>query len=311
MKRKIVFSLGLMMLCVLLWSNFVQSFPAVKAAKLAPPINVRVEAGENAIKVMWDAGSDESDYNQAGYNVYFDTKSLILRPPDHLPNEVQVGKRVHTCVIRGLENGRQYFFQVRARDLVGRISAASLAEKDGVPQLGGKNYSVSMYDDDEVTNNNSGYGWSRDNGQGLPGHRNLTQHGKDVDILMMESPAAKSKSIFISPSEADFTSRCPLRNKTLIVDIGEKWIVADSLSELTFATTAEIKKGHIYVLKTHDSYYAKLRIESIEAVTLLPRLGAQHSNTNLNKITFTYVSQLGQSYEDFLTGKPAVASADR
>jgi hypothetical protein len=294
-----------MMLSAVLWSNFAQSSPAVKLAKLAPPTNVRVEAGENAIKVLWDASSDEADHTLAGYNVYFDTKSLVLLLPDRLPNEVQVGKRVHACVIKGLENGRQYFFHVRARNIVGDISAAGLPEQEAAPQPEGKNYAVSMYDDDVSTpTSNSGYGWSRENGQDIPGYRGVTQHGKYVDILMMESPTAKSQSIFISPSEADFNQRWPLRNKTLIADIGTTWVMADSLPDEAFATTAEIKHGHVYVLKTHDKYYVKLRIDSIEEVNLLLRFGEPRRNAILNKITFTYASQLGQSYEHFLTGKP-------
>lgn len=305
MKRAIVLSLGLMMLYFVLWSNFAQSSPAVKAVKLAPPTNVRLEAGDNAIKVLWDAGSDEADYNQAGYNVYFDTKSLVLLPSDQLPNEVQVGKRVHTCVIRGLKNGGQYFFHVRARNLVGGVSAASLPEKAGAPQPAGQNYAVSMYDEDlSTTANNSGYGWSRENGQDIRGYMGVTQQGKYVDIIMMESPTAEGQSVFISPSEADFTKRWPLRNKTLIADIGTNWVVADSLFEGAFATTAEIKNGHVYVVKTHDNYYVKLRIDSIAEVNLLLRHGEKRRDTNLNKITFTYASQLGQSYEHFLAGKP-------
>jgi hypothetical protein len=144
MKRTIVLGASLMMLWAVLWMSFAQGSPTVKIAKLAPPTNVRLEAGENAIKVLWDASSDEADYNLAGYNVYFDTKSLVLLSPDHLPNAVQVGKRVHTCVVRGLENGRQYFFHVRSRNIVGGLSAASLPEKEAAPQPEGKNYAVSI-----------------------------------------------------------------------------------------------------------------------------------------------------------------------
>lgn len=305
MKCKMILGASLIMLSAVLWKNFAQSSPAVKPATLAPPTNVRVEAGENAIKVLWDASSDEADHTLAGYNVYFDTKSLVPLSPDRLPNEVQVGKRVHAYVIKGLENGRQYFLHVRARNIVGGISAASLPEQEAAPQPEGKNYAVSIYDDDVSTAaNNSGYGWSRENGQDIPGHRGVTQHGKYVDIVMMELPDAKGKSIFISPSEAGFTQRWPLRNKTLIADIGTNWAMADSLPDEAFTTTAEIKNGHVYVLKTHDKYYVKLRINSIEEVNLLLRFEEQRRNAILNKVTFTYASQLGQSYEHFLTGKP-------
>lgn len=304
MQRTIVLGLGLMVLSAVLWSNFAQSSPTVSPAKLAPPTNVRVEAGENAIKVLWDASLNEVDHTFAGYNVYFDTKSLVLFAPDRLPNEVLVGRRVHACVIKGLENGQQYFFHVRARNVDGDISAASLPEQEAAPQPEGKNYAVSMYDDDVSTpTSNSGYGWSRENGQDIPGYRGVTQHGKYVDIVMMELPAAKSKSIFISPSEAGFTQRWPYRNRTLIADIGTTWVMTDSLPDEAFTTTAEIKNGHVYVLKTHDNYYVKLRIDSIEEADLLLRFEEPRRNAILNKITFTYTSQLGQSYEHFLTGK--------
>ncbi|MGH7450890.1 MAG: fibronectin type III domain-containing protein [bacterium] len=215
------------MLSAILWGNFAQSFPAVKPAKLSPPTNVRVEAGENAIKVMWDASPDEAGYDFAGYNVYFGTRSSALLSSDHLPNAVQVGKRVYACVIKGLENGRQYFFHVRSRKTNGELSAAGLPEKEGAPQPEGKNYAVSMYDDDLATPvYNSGYGWNRENGQNIPGYRNVTQHGKYVDILMMESPTAPNRSIFISPAAADFTHRWPYRNLTLFADIGSNWVMA-------------------------------------------------------------------------------------
>jgi hypothetical protein len=293
-----------MVLSAVLWMSFAQSSPTLKLAKLAPPTNVRVEAGVNAVKVLWNASPDEAGYDLAGYNVYFDTKSSALLSPDHLPHAVQVGKRVHECVVRGLENNRQYFFHVRSRNIDGGISAAGLPEREAAPQLEGKTYAVSMYDDDvATTNNNSGYGWRRENGQDIPGYRNVTQHGKYVDILMMESPTARNQSIFISPSEADFTQRWPFRNTTLIADIGTNWVVADSLPDAAFTTTAEIKNGHVYVLKTQDNYYVKLRIDSIDEVNLLLPFGEQRRDANLNKITFTYASQLDQSYEHFLTGK--------
>jgi hypothetical protein len=162
-----------------------------------------------------------------------------------------------------------------------------------------------MYDDDvAASTNNSGYGWLRENGQDLASRKNATQDGKYVDILMMESPAAKDQSLFVSPSEADFNRRWPYRNRTLITDIGTAWVIADSLPETAFATTAAIKNGHVYVLKTHDDYYVKLRVDSINEVTLLLPLEAQRRDTILNKITFTYASQLGQSSDSFLTGKP-------
>ncbi len=305
MKRTIALGVGLIMLSVVLWMSFAQSSPAVKLAKLAPPTNVRVEAGENAIKVMWDASLDEAGYDLAGYNVYFDTKSSALLSPDHLPYTVQVGRRVHECVVRGLENGRQYFFHVRSRKVDGGISAAGLPEKEAVPQPEEKKYAVSMYDDDvSTTANNSGYGWRRENGQDIPGYRNVTQHGKYVDILVMESPTAKKQSVFISPSEADFTQRWPYRNRTLVADIGTNWVMADSLPDEVFTTRAAIKIGHVYILRTQDNYYIKLRVDAIEEVNLLLPFGEQRRDTILNKITFTYASQLGQSYEHFLTGKP-------
>ena len=306
MKRTIVLAVGVMMLSAVPARSFAQGSPATKLVKLAAPTNVRVEAGENAIKVRWDASPDEANYELAGYNVYFDTESSALLSPDQLPHAVQLGRRERAYVVKGLENGRQYFFHVRSRTLDDGLSAASLPENEAVPQSEGKNYAVAMYDDNVVTStstNNSGYGWHRKNGQGIPGYRNVTQHGKAVDVLMMESPTAKNQSVFISPSEADFTQRWPYRNRTLIVDAGTNWVVADSLPEAAFATTAEIKSGHVYILRTHDDYYVKLRVDSIQEVNLLLPLGQQSRDLSLNKITFTYASQLGQSYAHFLMGQ--------
>jgi hypothetical protein len=107
---------------------FAQSSDPMKVAKLAPPTNVRVEAGEHAVKVRWDASPDEANYELAGYNVYFDTESSALLATNQLAHGVQLGRRERACVIRGLENGQRYFFHVRARALDGSMGSASLPE---------------------------------------------------------------------------------------------------------------------------------------------------------------------------------------
>jgi len=294
----------LIILGAVLWIS-IQSSPSAKTVGLAPPTNIRIDAGENAINVIWDASPDEAQNDFAGYNVYFDLKSSQLLSADRLPFAVQVRKDVHEYVVRGLENGQQYFLHVRSRQIADGISAAGLPEKVATPQPEGKKFTVSMFDYDVSTApSNSGYGWSRENGQGIPGYHSAMQRVKFIDILMMELSTDKSKSVFISPSEANFTEGWPLRNKTLIADIGTNWVVADSLPDAAFTMSAEIKNGHVYVLKTHDNYYLKLRIESVEEVTLMLPYGQKRLNVNLNKINFTYASQLGQSYEHFLTAKP-------
>lgn len=305
MKRTIVLIVSLIALSAFLWIRFAQSSPATKLAKLAPPTNVRVEAGENAIKVSWDASPDEADFELDGYNVYFDTKSAVLLSPDSLLFAVQLRKNARECVVRGLENGRQYFLHVRSRKRDGGISAAGLPEKEMAPQTEGKNHAVYMYDNDvSGTPGNCGFGWSRKNGQGIPGYHNMIQDGKDVDIIMIESSSSKSKSVFVSPSETDLTKGWALQNKTLIADLGTNWVMDDLPPASAFTTTAEIKNGHVYVLKTHDNYCVKLRVDSIEDVKLLLPAGAKHRTVNINKINFTYASQLGQGYEQFLTGRP-------
>jgi len=118
--------------------------------------------------------------------------------------------------------------------------------------------------------------------QYIPGYHCMLQHVKFIDILMTELPTAKSKSVFISPSKADFTENWPLRNRTLIADIGTNWAVADSIPDTAFTTSAEIMDGHVYVLKTYDNYYVKLRIESIEEVNLLLPFGQKRYDVNLN-----------------------------
>jgi hypothetical protein len=305
MKHLTNWGIGFVILGAVLWISVSQSFSAAKIVNLAPPTNIRVEPGENAIAVMWDASPEEATSHFAGYNIYFDTKSSALLSPDRLPYAVQVRKDKHEYVVKGLENGQEYFLHVRSRKFDDSISAAGRPEKAAAPQSEGKKHTVSMFDYDISTaTSNSGYGWSRENGQDIPGYHSVMQRVKFIDILMMELPNAKNKSVFISPSEADFTEDWPLRNKTFIADIGTNWVVTDSLADVEFTTSAEIQNGHVYVIKTHDNYYIKLRIESIEEVTLLLPFGQKRRNVNLNKITFTYASQLGQSYEHFLTAKP-------
>jgi len=305
MKHTIVLVASLMLLSAFLWIGFAQSSPSTKLTKLAPPTNVRVEAGENAIKVSWDASPDEADAELAGYNVYFDTKSSVRLPPDSLLFAVHLRKNAREYVVRGLENGRQYFLHMRSRKRDGGISAAGLPEKEAAPQREGQNHAVYMYDNDvSGTPGNCGYGWSRKNGQGIPGYHNMIQDGRDVDILMIESTSSKSNSFFVSPSETDLTKNWAAQNKTLIADIGTNWLVEGLPPDSAFATTAKINYGHVYILKTHDNYCVKVRIESIEDVKLLLPAGAKSRTVNINKINFTYASQLGQSYEQFLTGKP-------
>ncbi|MBN1464760.1 fibronectin type III domain-containing protein [candidate division KSB1 bacterium] len=303
MKNLPNWTICLVLMAITLWTNRIESSPPAKSANVAPPTNVRVEPGENAIAVMWDASPDEANGMFSGYTLYFDTKSSTQFSQDQLPHSIHVKKNVHEYVVKGLENGRQYFVDVRSRRSDDAMNAAGLTEKATTPLLEGKKYSVSMFDFDVSTaSSNSGYGWNRTNGQDIPGHHSVMQYVKYIDILMMELPNIKNKSVFISPSEADLTKSWPVRNKTLIADIGTEWNVADSLPDKAFATTAEIKKGHVYIIRTSDDYCIKLRIESIEEVNLLLPYGSERSNVNLNKITFTYMSQLGHSYEDFLLG---------
>jgi hypothetical protein len=304
MKYTSILVVSLMLLSGFLGTRFAQGEPLTKLAKLAPPMNVRVDAGENAIKVVWDPSPDEANYELAGYNVYFDTKSSILLSPDGLLKTIQIRKNVHECIVRGLENGQRYFVHVRSRGSDGLISPAGL-EQEAQPQSEGKKYPVNMFDNDASrTTGVSGYGWSDENGQGIPGYFHVRQDGKSIDILMVELSSSKNKSVLISPSEADITEGWALRNNTRIVDIGTKWMVEELLPDSVFTTTTEIKKGHVYVLKTHDNYYVKLRIASVKEVNLLLPAGATSRDVTINKISFTYVSQLGQSDQQFLTGKP-------
>jgi hypothetical protein len=300
----IVIHVRLILLSAFLWISASQSAASAKLAKLVPPTNVRVEAGENAIKISWDASPDESGSELDGYNVYFDTKSLALFPPDSLPFAVQLRKNARECVVRGLQNGRSYFFHVRSRTRDGNIGAASLSEQEAAPQPEGKNHAVTMYDNGVPgTPGNCGYGWNRGNGQGVPGYQNVIQVGKDIDILMIESSSSDSKSVLVSPSEADFADVWALRNQTWIADIGTNWMLDDLLPDAAFTTSVEIKQGHVYVIKTHDNYHVKLRVDSIDEVKLLLPPGASHRDVAINKITFTYAAQLGQTDQHFLTGK--------
>ena len=291
----------LIILFAILWIS-AQSFSAKKHS-FAPPTNIQVEAGDNAVAVTWEASADEAESYFAGYTIYFDTKSSAQLAPDQIPNSINVKKNVHEHVIKGLVNDQQYFVQVCSYSNDGASSATDLAEKVTTPQSEGQVYTIHMFDYDIATaSNNSGYGWNRSNGQDIPGHHSLMQYVKYIDILMMKSPTSSSNSVFISPSAADLAKNWPVRNKTRIADIGTNWNVDESLPETAFTTTAVIKKGHVYVIKTFDDYHVKIHIKSIEQVNLLLPYGSERSNVDLNKITFTYASQLGQSYEDFMTG---------
>ena len=102
-------------------------------------------------------------------------------------NAVQLRKSAHECVIRGLENGRQYFFHIRSRQADGKVSAASFQEKTISPQAQGKNYAISIYDNDVTgTPGICSYGWNNENGQGIPGYHNGTQNGKNINVVIME-----------------------------------------------------------------------------------------------------------------------------
>ncbi|NUO82219.1 fibronectin type III domain-containing protein [candidate division KSB1 bacterium] len=305
MKTRLVFNLVLLTFCTLASRGIGLATADVRLAKLAPPTNVRVEAARNAVKVTWEASTDEASYMLAGYNVYFGNESLAALSPNQLPAAVQVGKGVEEYVVRGLENGRQYFIQVRSRNNNGDISTAGQPENEAAPLFEGKIYALAMYDDDPATSTyNSGYGWNRKTGQDQPGYHDVRQHGKYVDILMMESPAAKQQSLFISPAATERTTRWPVRNHTLIADMGTEWLTTTILPDSAFTTQAEIKSGHVYILKMSADYYLKLRVDTYGEVNLLLPAGAARQSTSLNKITFTYVAQLGQSYQQFLTGKP-------
>lgn len=305
MKTKPVLSLVLLTFCTLALPGARLAAVEVRLAKLAPPTNIRVEAGRNAIKVIWEASADEANFNLAGYNVYFDENSLASSSPNQLAAAIQVGKGNHECLVRGLKNGRQYFFHVRSRNHAGEVGAPSLPENEATPEVEAKQYVLAMYDDGRSTSGyNSGYGWNNKNGQALPGFHDVRQHGKYVDLLMVASPTKKQSSIFVSPAETEHTQKWPIRNKTLIADLGADGRPAEALPDSAFTTQAEIKQGHTYILKTETGYHIKLRVESITEVNLLLPLGESRRSALLNKIAFNYVAQLGQSYEQFLTGSP-------
>ncbi|RPI01427.1 MAG: fibronectin type III domain-containing protein [Calditrichaeota bacterium] len=304
MKRVKNWGITLVILYAVLWIS-TQGDSAEKIVNLAPPRNIQAASGENAIAVTWEDSPDEAKVQFAGYNVYFDLKSSPPFSPDSLAFVVQVKKGVNEYVVNGLDNNQQYFLHVCSRQTDGGVSEAGLPETAAIPQSDGKKFTIPMFDYDVSTApSSSGYGWSRENGQDIPGHHNEMQRVKYIDILMMESPTAKGKSIFISPAEADFTKEWPVRNKTLIADIGTDWRLADPLPDAAFTTSAEIRYGHVYLIKTHDNYYVKLRIESVEEMTLYLPYGQKRSSVDLNKINFTYASQLGQSYDQFLSAKP-------
>lgn len=113
--------------------------------------------------------------------------------------------------------------------------------------------------------NYSGYSWNRKNGQDIPVNHNMMQHVKHVDIIMMESPISKQKSVLISLSEAAVTEKWTTRNKTFVADIGTNWYASESLKDVTFSKSAGIKSENVYVIKTND-YYIKLCLESVEEI---------------------------------------------
>ena len=194
MKHLTNWSIGLIMLYTVLFLSIATTFSSEKTVKLAPPANIQLEAGENAIAVIWDASPDEAKSYFSGYNIYFDTNSSALLSPDRLPSASQVRKDMHEYVIRGLKNDQEYFVHVRSRHVDDGISEAGLPEKVATPQSSGSKYTVSMFDYDASTaTQNSGYGWSRENGQDIPGYHNVMQRVKLIDILMMELPTAKGK----------------------------------------------------------------------------------------------------------------------
>jgi len=300
MRRLMNWSLGLfipgMILCLGIQGNAADK-------SFAHPPDVQLEPGENAIAVTWDASPDEAKGYFTGYTVYFDTKSSAELSPDQLENSINIKKNVHEYVVKGLENDREYFIHVRSHQGEGAVNQTGIVEKTTTPQLEGDKFDVSMFDYDvAMAGKNCAYGWNRQNGQDVPGHPTTMQYVKYIDILVMESPTTKSKSVFVSPSEAEFTKDWPVSNKTLFADLGTDWNVAESIPETAFATTTEIKNGHVYVIKTFDDFHIKLRIKSIEEVNMLLPYGSERSNVDINKITFTYVSQISRSYEDFLAG---------
>jgi hypothetical protein len=276
---------------------------AAKKTKIAHPPDIQLESGENSITVSWDASSDEAERYFIGYSIYFDTKATAHLSPDEQEHSVHLKKDEHQYVIKGLVNGQEYFVHVLSRQGNTDVSEAGLLEKSIKPHAEGTQQTVSMFDyDADIAGNNCSYGWNRTNGQEIPGNHQSMTYVKYIDLLMMESPAAKGNSVFISPSEAGITESWPTRNKTLIADIGQDWNVDETTTELTFSTSATIKQGHIYIIKTADDYHIKLLVKSVKEVNWMLPFGAERGNVNLNKITFVYASQLTESYENFIAG---------
>ncbi len=271
--------------------------------KIAHPPDIQLEAHENAITVRWDASPDEDQRYFIGYSVYFDAKTSAQLAPDQQAHAVHFKKDVHEYVIKGLENGQEYFVHVRSRQGNTDLSESGILEKTSTPRAEGKNFALTMFDyNADIAGNNSSYGWNRNNGQEMPGNNKVMAHVKYIDLLMMESPTAKGGSVFISPSDADVTEEWPTRNKTLIADIGQDWNVDETNNTIDFKSSAVIKEGHVYLIKTFDDYHIKLLVTSIKEINWMLPYGSDLGNVDLNKITMIYTSQLNKSYDNFIAG---------
>lgn len=107
---------------------------AVKVTRFSPPLSVSIEPLSGALMVKWKPSPDEVLRDFAGYNIYYEKESLLLRAVRDLPQPIEVSAGVCSVVIRDLEPERLYFIHLRSRKKGGELSVPSLPEIVAVPR---------------------------------------------------------------------------------------------------------------------------------------------------------------------------------
>jgi hypothetical protein len=289
--------------------------PVRPSDELTPPTNLTFVTGELTVDLTWARSPYEPAGDFAGYNVYVDTVSIAgltdttsaATLDARKVNANPITTRSYRVLNLGngapLEVGRKYFFHVRAARDDDRVSEAS-NEVDTAPRPAGDNNFENdpmlwMHDYDVASSTRSGFGWDRDDGDGLSYATALVNRPK-VDLVMLEEPnSADDGSEFVSPDAATIVENdwADGANTTKIMDLGAgetAWNTSIAPDTAGMGSKVKIYGDHTYALYTHDGYWAKVRV-----VTYQKNQSAQGTTAKLNRVRFDWAFQLVNDYGRF------------
>jgi len=202
-----------------------------------PPTGLRTETGDNFIELFWNANR-ESDV--AGYNVF-------VSPSYDGRYELIGSTQSSYFADNGARNGNVYYYAVTAYDFDGNESGLSRDVAYDIPRPEGYNV---VLDDFRLSPGFAGYDFSS--------HSVVPYNHQNADMYF---------------ENYDGTLYMNVRSDTDIQDVGPTGSILDvrTAPSSGWSSTHDVRliAGHTYVVWTWDDHYAKFRVASLSATTVV------------------------------------------